>query len=239
MTAWGVQSMQAVWFTSGQPSQRTVDVIFSDLVGANPSSLHNLQPGGGVASALVQQTLFRLQLQPGRIDLFLHPQTQGGSSVPLFLDVKSAINELRQKVTAGVAPAVDVVRPAVVVNVSQPLPSIEAVSDLILANLGFTVPFRDGSDLIFQVNRRTDLKSIPGLQVNRLLKWTEETFQNVLIAASGTALPALTTNLATLSVDVNLVPTARIFSADEQKHIFGELVDEAERLVDLKSLRAL
>lgn len=121
---------------------------------------------------------------------------------------------------------------ALVVNLSYPVASSVSASALIMEKLGLSLPFSDGRDMVFQVNRRGALCSVPGCELNRLIKWTAETHQLITLNAGVPLTPTvISADVATLMVDVNTVPTGgRAFQTDQQIAIFEEMAAEVTRI---------
>jgi hypothetical protein len=131
----------------------------------------------------------------------------------------------------------DTTRLAVVLNTSEPAPSLEQAINILLKRTGVTLPFQGGSDLLFQINLKKALNSATGREINRLLKWAAEVVQSVEVSGGPPIMH--TAFLSTLSVDVNTVPSSQNFTADQQASILEEMADEAERLCQENSLTAL
>lgn len=236
MPSWGIQSIQLAWFNVS-PSQRSPADLFKDIVGIAAATTQSRGPLSN-ASGIENQHVWRLNQRPDRIDLFLNPPPQRGpiGQLPLLSDVKASIAALASKFPAGTAAIGDVVRLALVTTISTPVASAAEANKVILNQLGFSLPFDDGSDLIIQVNRRKALASSK-IQLNRVMKWHSENFQHILMSAGAPIIQAA--DLASMTADINTMPVGRAFPPAEQISIFGEIVTETERVCVANALTAL
>lgn len=239
--AWGVQSLQAVWFTTGQITTPAAD-LYEAIVGARAAATQNL-PVGNLAVAIgnVGTNSYRVQVAPARIDYFLNPTAPpqaGGANVNLLTNVDLAIDEFVQRVHRGIPLIGGVIRLALVANISHEAADTRESIALIAALTGLTIPFDDGSDLLLQINRRLGLRSIQGAEVNRLMKWSVEEVQTIAVMP-GSAPSVARDFLATVTIDINIVPTSRLYPPAEQVAIFDEIAIETKRLCAAKTLGAL
>ncbi len=237
MAAWGVQSLQAVWWGLKPPTVSAQD-IYQTMIGSGPPAVQT-NPALGLAAAIGTDGLsvFRIQVQQTRVDFFENSQSQGGQTFPLFSDLKSTMQRFRQRLASASGIVGDAARLALVVNTSEEAASAEEATNLLVSKLGITLPFQDGSELIFQINRKRPLASMPGQEINLIMKWLVENVQQITISSGAPIVQA--TVLKTLSVDVNTVPSTRVFTPAEQPAIFQEIFDEAERLSQVNALSAL
>lgn len=237
MAAWKPHVLQAVWFTSRLPIAPT-DEMFKSLVGTAPASLQNIAGGTTIAIGNSGGSFFRLQLMPGRVDLFETPQVQSISLFPLFPELAPALADFRGRIQRVGAFLGDVARVAMVINVSEQVSSAIEASKLAAERTGIPLPFADATDFIFQINRRKPFIFTKNLEMNRVLKWAAQSFQQVDLT-TGTPVTS-SVHFATLSVDVNLSTSAdqTLFAPDDQIAIFGEISAEIERLCTANSLNA-
>ena len=240
--AWGVQSLQAVWFTTGQPITTPVGDLYQAVVGRPAAATQNL-PVGNLALAMgnVGTNSYRLQIATARIDYFLlpaPPPQAGGAHLNLPTNVDLAIDEFLQQIHRGSPLIGEVLRLALVANISHETSDTRESIALISAHTGLTIPFDDAGDLVFQINRRLALRSIAGTEVNRLMKWSVEEVQTIGVMP-GSAPSVTRVFLATVTTDINIVPTSHPYPPAEQDAIFDEIAIETKRLCAAKSLGAL
>jgi len=228
----GVQSLASVWFTAGQPI-RPVGELYQAIFDGPAASTQSVATANiSMAMGSDGQTAVRLQLSPGRVDLVLLPQSSpDGPTISLLPDVDLAITQLKGRFEKASHIIGQVLRLALVANIAHPVNSAAAANTLIRDKLGLKIPFADATDLIFQVNRHGPLSTVPDCEMNRIVKWTAEAIQQITFTAGSPFAPSMTsTDVATLMVDVNTVPTGRTFQADQQITIFDELTAEVKRL---------
>jgi hypothetical protein len=237
---WGVQSLQAAWWVPSGLSTSAGD-IYQALMGTAAASVQT-NPSQRVESAVGAdaQRVFRVQLQPGRLDVFQTPLPHLGSSIfPLFSDLRLTMQDFQQRLVAATRIAGNVLRLALLVTISEPAPGWDQATSALLSKLGITLPFQGGQELIFQINKRKELSSITGQEINRIMKWVAENVQQVSVGTGGA--PTIdSVFLSTLSVDINTITqSSRTFTPAEQNHIFQEMSIEAERLCQTNALSAL
>jgi hypothetical protein len=240
--AWGVQSLQAVWFTTGQPITTPAGDLYRAIVGTPAGATQNLPVGNlAVAMGNVGTNSYRVQVAAARIDYSLipaPPPQARGVHLNLPTNVDLAIDEFMQQVHRGSLPIGGVIRLALVTNISHETSDTRESIALISTHTGVTIPFDDGSDLLLQINRRLGLRSVSGTEVNRLMKWSAEEVQTIGVMPG--SFPSFArVFLATVTIDINIVPTNRPYPPAEQDAIFDEIAIETKRLCAAKSLGAL
>jgi hypothetical protein len=145
--------------------------------------------------------------------------------------------ELEEWVSVASTAIGAVERLALVINSSQEAETAEATSSLVSEIAGLRLPFGDGTDMVFQINRRKSLSLVPGCELNQLMRWSADHIQQIEISSGPPKVQSL--EIATLSVDVNTVPTTRTFPVSEQALIFRDMNAEALRLSQANSVSAL
>ncbi len=247
----GLQSLQAAWFSSGGPIKCSASELYQSIIG-EPAAATQSSTAAGVSVATGAQgpRYLRVQSSPGRIDYFLSSAPQvpqfmaaeaRSSSFDLLPNVNETIDAFVANCEKGSALVGEAIRIALVASTSQKAESSAAVSKILATRIGLSLPFDDGTDLLFQINRRKQLSSVADVEANRVVKWVGELVQQITIGPIGPDSKTLASgqHLATLSVDLNTVPTGRILSVDEQLLIFKELAVEAKRLSAASTLSAL
>jgi hypothetical protein len=232
---WSLQSLQAVWYPAGVSPP--IGDLFSALVGVPPATTQAAQMTS-VAVGQGANSVYRVQQQPGRIDFIEAPQMQQPGAFPLFSDFKGPFSKFTNslsRVTINQA-----TRVALVVVLTQLMPSAEDAVQLVSNQIGFQLPFQDGRDLVFQINRRRQFKSVTGLEMHRVLKWSAENFQIVGMSTGGGPPMVKSQDVSSYTVDVsNAFDTGRTFDPKEQAALFQEISDEVERLCSANSMSAL
>ena len=127
---------------------------------------------------------------------------------------------------------------AIVVNTVEEAANARAAAQIIVSKLQLVLPFNDGEDVVFQVNRRKPLVAIPTAEMNRVMKWLSANLQQINVGPGG--FTRTVSDIAMLSVDINLVPRDNvIYSPTDQIKIFDELSAETERLCAANVLNVL
>jgi hypothetical protein len=251
MAIWQSQSVQFVWFIVSTESLRA-DRLFEQLTTEEPDSYdRNRMPNPanpllGAANGSVEGFQVSVQLQPGRLDVFLSPPTDdeivASGAFPLF-DTKKAIDFALAAVER--APVeLQSVRCALVVNLFERTETYEKANSLMEEKVELKPTFSDYSDFVVQINRRkeTTFDNKP-ITINRLLKFSTGIFQGVAmhIDANGTQQSPFTQQIpATLvTIDVNNVPSGRTFAKAESSSIFKVLASEALQLAETAHISAL
>ncbi|WNV09596.1 hypothetical protein [Tardiphaga sp. 709] len=230
--SWGLQSLQAVWFTQSQLPD--VAAVFTAATGAKPDNVQQPSIGLSLATGSDGKHQFHCQAVPGRTDFFKF--SIPGQGVPLDFEVSSCLADFE----AGILRAGDVVGPAnrlaLVSNLLREVGDQAEASDIIAKLVGWPVPFPDAQDLNIQVNRRARLST--GTSVNRLVRWFYQSLQEVVVGA----VPAVKMrDFAALALDINTVPSElpATFNSAEQALIWKSICEESNRLLADRSLSSL
>jgi len=243
MNEWGARSFQAVWFLAGPPARIPADEIYRRTFELEPET-HFSNPGQSIATGNTLTGEYRIQGQPGRIDLFLLPSAStaavGGPPILILLPhIDAAMEEFSSKLESACSAVGEAYRIALVVTLSAQVETREQATASVLRAIGLSLPFTDGSDLVFQVNRQRALEDNK-YTINRLLQWRTETVQQ-LTALAGSASNIMENIYATtFAADINNVPAPqRILSPTDQLWIFREMSAEARRCYSERSIKGL
>lgn len=235
--AWAVTSLQAVWWGT-QPITEDGAVLFQRLFEVPPSSMQSA-PGTSKAtlSATQGSKNLVLQINGNRLDAFQAP-LPAGPDLPTFPDVTNTVTEFSGWASTRRGPSELASRLAVVVQLHCLVDDAQNASRTFTENTDIDLPFNDGSDVIFQINRRKDLDGLEGSSINRLLKWSIEHIQTF---SFGQGLPQMKTlHAVALGVDVNVFPRDdRTYGRDQQSQLFAAMGAEAIRLCEVRTLASL
>ena len=220
MSGWGAQSFQAVWFFGSQDVD--VSTLFEAIVGAKADVVQQQSIGVSVATGGDANTQFNCQVQPGRVDYFETPRPRLGGQFPLFEDHAVALEAFEQRVTKGCPVIGDAVRLATLLTMFyETETSAEAIAELARLT-GAAVPFRDGLDFSFQINRRIVSSGVSGVVFNRLLRWQYQALQQVEMTKTTPKIRNV--DFATITIDLNSVATIEtLFQPDVQVLIWKEM----------------
>lgn len=232
MAGWGISQAQAVWW----PISGAADVV-AMLEAATGGDLTSFQKVQGTAIAVRTEgsISYRLQFAQGRLDLFVLPP-DNTADFPILFDVDktvAAFKTIAHKLLDQVGVST---RLAVSLTTIKPVKDESEAVALLSEQVGVELPYKDGIDFVFQINRRTNMA---GIAINRLLKM-ESHFLRLMRLENGVPLPSIDGYFALLNADVNTVlePSSK-FEVSEQKELFDKLLVEAQRLSAAKTLRAL
>lgn len=236
---WQAGALQAVLFLeqTGVPAAPDALQPWLQVFRVSPQSYQQNPPGGPLvaqASGTLGNFQAALQAQPGRFDLTLTPLNTPGAELPLIADVASALEVLTlhaHRLIEGKA----VVRAACVLQLAQRVGSPEEGVSLVKTHVPLEAVPANATEIEIAFNIRKRLRSIDGLEMNRLCRWNtgiQQLFQ-VQINLDGTsrAVASNAINIVGFSVDVNSVPQSTPFEVSRTVLVFDELVDEARRIM--------
>lgn len=249
MTILASQSIQFVWFPMSV-TDVTAEHVFQVLAGDDPDTTQrNKTPSAAnpflsVAEGVIGTKDIAAQVQPGRIDFTIAgrqaPEMRQDDNL-ILLDTASEISAVVKRFSewGGVWP--EAIRLSVVANLVQPTKDAAAATSLFFETLGIDVGFVDGSDPLFQINRR---KAMDGYVMNRVVRFGVAGYQNFVFHAvagqSGAMVPATVEKYgASTTLDINSVPDGRTIDRERQALILGQLAEELFRLGEHGTVRAL
>ncbi len=224
-----------------------VDVVYELLTGNEPDNVQRnkapnpANPFLGVAAGVIGEKRYTLQLQPGRLDFTVSPAPQENEE-PFdgFLDITETISETVTKVVANDVSFAQNIRQAIVVNAVHMFANADDATELVLQLSDFKPQNDNLTDLLIQVNKRKDGGF--SLPYNRVLRYGVQVLQDFVIdvAVGGSAFPVTKQQvIASVVIDVNTAPSQSAIAIGNQSAILLELADEALRLADNPSIRAL
>lgn len=238
------QSIQAVWFPISVDRVRASS-IFEQVTGEEPSSVQSnkiptpTNPFLGLASGRIGNIEVVVQVQPGRVDLFVNPIIDASNQEDLFqlLETGKALEFIARAIPK--ASDLQCVRAALVVNTIIPTETVEDARILIEELVGFKPPFADYSDFIFQINHRANFKD-PDFAMNRNIRYNSLTIQAVAVDSNGVGTPFTIERFAAgVTIDLNSVVTGQVFKKHEVDAIFDQLAREAARIAASGALAAV
>ena len=227
---WTVQTVQAVVFTSEQPSAYD---LFEPAFGYRAANFQNAPPPmiGTMAASVADHRQYTVQVTPGRIDVSISP-IAAANDPAIFVPLPAADLAKEQLATAIATIATrcaTVGRLAWVVRSVLRTDTANEATNLFADYVGLPADRIGTLDNILQTNRQT---AMPGLQdalLNRLIVWRTEMMQMIDVNTGFGGQPTITQRdhyAISLNVDLNVIPrsgtlpTARV----------GELVHELAQL---------
>ncbi|MGP4752853.1 hypothetical protein [Agrobacterium pusense] len=242
MALWDTQSLQIAWFLASMEGVN-VETIYSGLFGKEADSVQRSKvptatnPFLGVASGAILSWQVVLQLQPGRLDLYVQPDPNNLSDVPPVINSDIVIGWMEQILREKSDSFPPAIRLAFICNFLKTAPDLESSRREIAKLIDLDERITSYSDLLFQLNRRCE-SGVPQIQLNRLLRWSTIVFQ---MLANATNMPVATEekHASSLMVDVNTVINGQIFTKVEQVPIFNSMISQIRRLGEERTVLAL
>lgn len=239
---WQGEVFKSIFFPAGPP--KPAGEIWQLATGALPENVQNKglpPPLLSTASGDWNGWQIAIGVQPNRIEINLTNVDPAPSSPapipPIPLDrVDNAIAALRQ-ITDIVAKDMPITRFGAAGQFVQPAPSLEAAVAIINANLASIFP-DDADSILYQLNRRTDLRAVDGSVMNRLCKWGVAVLNTLGIAVdqSGNVVkvPGVgePVHYAYLHLDMNNNPFDQPIAGAEMKSMIDELWSEVIKIRD-------
>lgn len=253
MPAWNPHGLTVVWFFDGGHSVDR-ETLFKALTNMAPQGQQMGQAsphGGGQVWTLTGQDgryNYQTTFQANRVDFAVAPAPPTippDVGMPL-MDGSSAIADVINMATRGAAIIGESNRLAFVGDFAQPTSSVAEANRELAAILNQPSITDDAIDLVFQMNIRKPIQSIPEMQMNRVVNWNAVVVQTYVFNAQLPPVglfPGITTSMgspgmqlkesfaAGLRIDLNTHSiSARKFSSSEQEALFSELSEEMKRL---------
>lgn len=249
MAIWGSQSIQFGWFVTSVDGLKA-DVLYEGIVGHEPDHAQRNKvpnpaaPFFSVASGALDGLQRQLQVQPGRIDLLISGEEEGGGvgNGPQLLDTRKVIEETVHLFDKRTIVWPDAVRLTVVANLFWPAADAGAATEKFFEVTGLNFGLNDMTDPMLQINRRKPLKSLP-VEMNRVMRFGTASFQEFVVQfqdAKSMPVPISVQHFgASLTLDFNTAPDGRVFQVKDQVSICKELAEELLRVAEAVSPAAL
>lgn len=178
---------------------------------------------------------------PTRIDLGLAPplpQPDQGligadDSLPLIEDPAQFQAELLRIIEIASEFSPSIRRVALGVQFLSVKPSVVEANDTITKTIpvNYGVTITTEGDFVFQVNRRYLSRAVPDIEMNCITKWSVERFEVVSFAvtrdAQSTSAPTNSYLAASVTLDINNVPTDATLPRGQQLSLLREALDKA------------
>lgn len=246
MTKWYAQSIMYVWFLNSVQEIKASS-LYEQITGHEPDNTQRnkmpnpANPFTGTASGVVGNSNFTLQIQPGRMDFIIAPVNSNAEQDPFaFLEIEETVETCTRRIVQQNVAVDNTIRLALVVNAATRVDSVEEGNAVIKALAGYEPGVDDLLDLIIQVNKRSE--GVSGIQFNRVLRYGVQTFQDFVLQFGpvGNVIPiSRQQNAATITIDINTVPTNVPIAIGDQTAIFSALSAEALRLSGNPSIQGL
>ncbi|MGA1831636.1 hypothetical protein [Rhizobium wenxiniae] len=238
------QSLQFVWFLPGDPASPVK--LFDGLLGGEPDAFQKIFPPQAPLPLTVQHIVrdglvHKVQSHYGRIDYFIEP-VQNGPSLGLIDDPMKVMNETLERILSFSEVVGDIVRGAVVANLSHPVASIDEAGGMFTQLFGDKINLSGAREINFQLSKRRSGSAVGDL--NRLFRWSTETV--TFAPMVGNALPSMLlanateTHYLNYMIDVNTVlsSTSR-FAPKEHIVVFEALTAELKNLFSAETIESV
>jgi hypothetical protein len=211
--AWQVESMRVTVFPSNVvPIEQS---WWDQIVGVPAETVTSRAKAGQYqAEGDFEARRLTLQIQPGRIDWSVTPIINAGeefTSVPVLGPFPDVITSLSKVVSPWLPLAPDVKRLAFGATLLQPVENVRSGYGLIQNYLQRFHPDLEGaSDFLYQINRpRPSGTHLPGLSINRLMRWSVQVAKRVMLTLGGEGAATRTLGdeaACRLELDINTAP---------------------------------
>ena len=233
---WGVEHLRLTLF---HPLGVETLQLWEQLVGARPESIEE-RPREGVVrqhGGVDGNRLF-LATQGERLDwTFLPTPTadQGIDTAPVLADLEQATLTLRRALDISVRSVRQVHRLALGVLLEQQVANqADGMSKLSKCLPHLNLEGQDGSDFIYQINRRRRSSVVPHARVNRIARWSLEQFVSGEVRITPTQVPQLQQFgkgfVDRLLLDINTNPENNAIAPARMPGLLVEFIDLAHKV---------
>lgn len=230
--------IQMALFSGAQPGG-ALSLWNAVFPGVQPSQLQTPAPGFTSAGATIEGVEWELQVQVGRVDIFITGPTAAPLIVgraaprpPSIPDLDTALADIVSKgkeLTGLVKPN----RIALVVQGSTPArDAADAIKILAASVPGLPLP-QGAVEVDYKINSRISSKSVRGVGINRLCRWAnaQRQIMQVLMQPSGPTQSIIDGGWAVLqNIDLNTTVDST-FNPTQASKLFDELATQSKRLV--------
>jgi len=211
---------------------------WTHLTGTEPESSTNKPRTGELTdSGRIAGAIFEMQFQPGRVDwLLAEPEEPDAQAPPAMLpDRLETFSRLMAGWLGHCPPLQRLAFGAVLtLRVDDRAAGYRTISNY----LNFDVDSDTSSDFSYKINRARPSATMPGVRINRLMKWGVVH----LIRYAGTLSPAggvltgedvATSHRCRLELDINTAPeSSGALQQDQLPRLFGEMIELAQEIVN-------
>ena len=233
---WSVDSLRLSVF---HPARKDRSGLWASLMGSSPESI-NERPREQILQEEGPAGKNRLLLatQSQRLDWNIVPSLPANSGTTKFLflaDIDQALSLVQRALDVSARRVQQIGRLAFGAVLSQ---QVSSVSDG-MGCLSTYLPFldlerREGTDLLYQINRRRRSSLVPHVLVNRLSRWSLEYAQSAALLVSPARRPHLETSdpqtVVKLVLDVNTAPENNAISPDKMPILLTEFLGFAQEI---------
>jgi hypothetical protein len=229
--AWLAESLRLTAFTTSDPDMTGLSGSWKALVGDDPDAVE-VRPKERVVqeSGPFHEATLTFRHLPLRIDWILRPSDMTSelwATVCRF--TAGEIQTFVELTKRWLATAPEIKRLAFGAVLNDPVSSHDEGYAKLSSYLPFDVDL-EARNFVYQINRRRDSRlGVPGLQINRLSKWSclERRMAQLMVGETTTVSENAPSNFAVrLEVDINTVPEyPESLEPGNLVDLFGEFVD--------------
>lgn len=230
---WQSLSIQFSIFANNADAVRADD-LFVALFGEDPSSAQRNRfpspdnPFYSAAGGELKDFACQIQVQPARIDIILGPVAISQDEAFVTIDTISSYGRLAPAIIGHDWSGLQISRLSTFTDLGTIASSREEATSRLLACAGIGLPFVDGTDFSFQVNRRKKFSFDSDTLMNRIVRFHEISMQRVQFVLGDGHVGASSVNASTfgagLLLDYNTVPSALLIEPKNVAPIYTELV---------------
>ena len=230
---WSVDSIRLSVF---HPARKDRSGLWASLMGSSPESINErpreqtLQEEGPAGS-----NRLLLATQSQRLDWNILPANSDTTKLLFLADVDQALSLVQRALEVSAQLVQQIERLALGAVLSQQVPNMSDGMRCLSKYLPFLdLERREGTDLLYQINRRRRSSLLPHVLVNRLSRWSLEYAQSGTLLVAPDRLPRLETSkpqaVVKLVLDVNTAPENNAISLDKMPALLTEFLGFAQEI---------
>lgn len=233
--AWQAAAMRVTAFPNEVVPPDRLSAWWDDAVGFPPEALVSRPKAGQhQAQGEFEGRRLTLHLQPGRIDwrlnALVNKAVEEEPDLVLLGPFPEAVMSLSKIVAPWLSQAPEIGRLAFGAVLAQPVETVRAGYVLIQKYLPSVRLDPDGSsDFLYQINRfRNTTTRVEQLRVNRLMKWSVQVAQQVIVTLGEGGVATRTVGeepACRLDLDINTAPDFGVLPAEQLGAILEELME--------------
>ena len=240
--SWGVDHLRLTAFPASEIPPHRVREWWQDLVGREPSNV-NEEPGKGFIQVQGEsrESLIHIFSDKSRLDIRMVFSKPGrpASSMPVFDAAISSFHDLAARfLSRNDLPQIN--RLAFGAALLKSAPRLQDCGEIIKEHLPFSDDYDiEPVDFLYQFNRRRLSRTITGMNVNRLIKWSIQQVELVTVLAQVRVPVRTTTSFAVrLELDINsALEHGNLLQRQRTRPLFEEFVGHAVQIIGVGGSR--
>lgn len=240
--SWGVDHLRLTAFPASEIPPHRVREWWQALVGREPGNV-NEEPGKGFIQVQgeYQDSLIHIFSDKSRLDIRMVFSKPGRptSNFPVFNAAISSFRDLTTRfLSRNDLPQMN--RLALGVAVLKSAPGLQDCGEIIKEHLPFPGDYEiEPVDFLYQFNRRRLSRTITGMNLNRLIKWSIQQVDLVTVLAQVRVPVRTTTSFAVqLELDINsALEHGNLLQGQRVRPLFEEFIGHALRIIGVGGSR--